>query len=354
MKLNSFFTLVFSIVSADLNTDCDVSSDALLSMGAPRKCMKIGDAERCWYTYTPASSDNLSTSIVPLVLDLHGFQSCGLYSSMYTGWKEKADRDGFVLVYPQGTTDALFTTDTCWNAGSCCCFKNRTLAPIDDITFLSEVIADVVASSDSVKIDTSRIYLAGHSNGCMMAQRMASELSDIVAAVCCHAGVYMETPGTLGASDDYRPTPVLTVFGDNDKTVPYSGGEVGGMTFIAAEENAALWATANGCSPDALVDEDDTGLFATHKYSDCTNNATVSLVQFYGVGHMPYKIESGKFPVEMGNATDIDTTEIAKDFCFQFQNLNEDDEDEDSISSGKLSISLGYVFFVSLGLLVLI
>ena len=43
--------------------------------------------------------------------------------------------------------------------------------------------------SDLCNVDPQRIYLTGHSNGCALAQRVAIESSDLVAAVAC-MGMY--------------------------------------------------------------------------------------------------------------------------------------------------------------------
>lgn len=52
--------------------------------------------ERCFYTYIPecASEDS------PLVYDLHGFGGCPEIQFEFSGWKEIADEQCFVLVLP--------------------------------------------------------------------------------------------------------------------------------------------------------------------------------------------------------------------------------------------------------------
>lgn len=55
---------------------------------------------------------------------------------------------------------------------------------VDDVGFLREVLYRVQATN---AVDSSRIYWAGHSNGCAMAQSMADVASDIVTAVGCAA-----------------------------------------------------------------------------------------------------------------------------------------------------------------------
>ena len=358
-------------ITGELNTECDVGPDALSLEYAqlPQTCITVEGQQRCWYTYTPSiqeegggggmnifapnstvekSNHDDSKSGVPLVIDMHGYTGCATFQVFYTGWMEKALQDengGFVLVVPQGTTNISVADLPCWDAGECCCHTCTAADPVEcipqfpvnetemedieefpiqqvdvpDVAFLRQVMADTVAASP-VEIDTTRIYLAGHSNGCMMAQRLAAELSDMIAAVCCHAGVLMGVdvpPNTITAtgSASYVPTPVWTVHGDDDTIVNYYGGTTGPLGEIAsAEDNLATWAKANQCSDYKLVN-DTSGMYATHVYSGCYRNTTVEMVQLFGVGHFPYKETN----VPNISETDIDTTQLAKEFCFKYR-----------------------------------
>ena len=47
------------------------------------------------------------------------------------------------------------------------------------MSFLREMVGQVAAVHP---VDANRIYFSGHSNGCMMAQRMLAQASDLVAA----------------------------------------------------------------------------------------------------------------------------------------------------------------------------
>ncbi|KAL3910003.1 MAG: hypothetical protein SGARI_002331 [Bacillariaceae sp.] len=247
----------------------------------------------------------------------------------------QGSNEPFVLVVPQGTTDASVADQTCWDAGDCCCnqcvaenpvecFVNPTessfeVVTVPDVAFLQQVIADTVAASET-KIDTKRIYLAGHSNGCMMAQRFAAEMSQTVAAVCCHSGVRVDNIGDgadASSSSSYNPTPVWIVFGDEDNIVPYEGGGALGANFPSALDNLASWAEANQCTDYAVVN-DTSATFATHIYSGCApgNTTTVEMVQIFGAGHFPYKETNIPNVAE----TDIDTTQLAMEFCFQYSN----------------------------------
>eukprot|EP00550_Attheya_septentrionalis_P000810 CAMPEP_0198290582 /NCGR_PEP_ID=MMETSP1449-20131203/8387_1 /TAXON_ID=420275 /ORGANISM="Attheya septentrionalis, Strain CCMP2084" /LENGTH=442 /DNA_ID=CAMNT_0043989097 /DNA_START=185 /DNA_END=1513 /DNA_ORIENTATION=- len=337
------------------NTNCNVGPNALWEVPAKQICIQMGTIflnnrhERCWYTYMPPTTsryddeteDETMGEGAPLVLDLHGFNGCPLYQSRKTGWKELAQEKNFVVVWPLGTVDGDRTLAPCWNAGTCCCFptpKNTNrYYPIDDVEFLRQVIANVVESS-SVPINTRRIYIAGHSNGCMMAQTLGVELRDVVAGIACHSGVRVllrtkniindepnntdptRTPkeeevlrnnkdGGLFVSgespDDLEVVPIMTIHGDQDKVVNYNGDI---FLISSAQDNIATWANTNGCNmvKNLTVSLDDT--YATHVYSGCDRQTSVELVQVFGVGHDPYQSRGSK---------NLDTTALAKEFVFR-------------------------------------
>jgi polyhydroxybutyrate depolymerase len=76
------------------------------------------------------------------------------------GWSDAADRHGFLAIYP--------SRDGSWNAGVCCgrgAATNR-----DDVAWLAARIAEV---RDRYGLTT--VYLAGFSNGGMMAERLVAE-----------------------------------------------------------------------------------------------------------------------------------------------------------------------------------
>ena len=87
-----------------------------------------------------------------------------------TGFTPKASAEGFIVVYPDGTSRRapLLT----WNAGHCCGYAMEQR--VDDVAFISALIEDLAAR---FPIDRKRIYVTGMSNGAMMAHRLGSELS---------------------------------------------------------------------------------------------------------------------------------------------------------------------------------
>jgi len=131
---------------------------------------------------------------------------------------------------------------------------------------------------------------------------MAMKHSDLVAAVCCHAGALLTAP-----ADDYIPTPIWFVHGTTDAAVLYNGtdslGENGlNYKMPGAQVGYDYLSSINGCT----VTNSASFVEGNIQYaSNCTNNADVELMTLTGVGHSPYK----------GSDTSYDTTALAWEFC---------------------------------------
>ncbi|MCL5279431.1 MAG: alpha/beta hydrolase, partial [Planctomycetes bacterium] len=92
----------------------------------------------------------------PLVLVLHGAFGTAATMERQSGFSELADREGFVVAYPNGI--GLFGYLQHWNAGHCCGLAE--MDHVDDVGFLRYVIRDV---SNRVHIKPQRMYVVGHS-----------------------------------------------------------------------------------------------------------------------------------------------------------------------------------------------
>ena len=276
-----------------------------ISAGGPLTTMIHGGVTRSWYTYVPASVA-ASQAVVPLVVDLHGYSSCAVYSMNYTRWLSKAEEFGSIVVWPQAEVELsndgfipfLAGENAAWNAGSCCRLSMLG-APVDDVDdedFLRKVVEQVAAAHP---VDTTRVYFTGHSNGAMMAQRMLAQASDMVAAVVGFAGQLMIELGS-----GYTPRPVMIIHGTADATNPYNGT----VPNPGAEENLAAWGSYNGCPGTAPTKT--TAGYTLHRI-DC-KGAVSELVELPGVGHYPYYGNLALFTST--TTTLVDTTQLAWDF----------------------------------------
>ena len=228
---------------------------------------------------------------LPLVITFHGGGSNAEVMRTYTRMDLSADRDGYIVVYPNGSSglQGRFLT---WNAGNCC--GPAQLLQVDDVGFTLTVIEDVAGRA---AVDRRRIYATGLSNGAMMAYRFAAEASDRVAAVAGVAGAM-----SLNHFAPQRPVPVMHIHSTSDHIARFEGGlgpprEIADtrMFHTAVEDMLRKWLDFDGCSlkpssvetvagPPGSPDEGHTAI--RRVYSPCREGSEVVLWQLSGAGHV--------------------------------------------------------------------
>jgi len=363
---------LLSIDYFDRDYVCDVGPDVLTNAHGkdiPRTCIDVpvGEGstattvERCYYTYVPEScmgDENGENPLdLPVVFDIHGLSSCALFLSLYSGWKEKAEEECFVVVWPSGNVNDGLLINGCWNlpaflrdegygteggnnvtTSPCCCFKSDDemgLPPkeTNDPLFLRMAIDSVAESFDmessnyygSISIDRSRVYMAGHSNGCITSLSMAALHSDVVAAVCCHAGTLL-TP----FPEQYTPVPIWMAHGLKDDIVKADGNIAfdlgplfGKLGYWSTNDVLDYIGGRNDCREAETADIGESG--ATYRRTNCTNSADVELVMLYESGHLPYApLPNNIFSYFVLNAP-VDTTAMAWEFCSSYSNPPQQD-----------------------------
>src|SRR5262245_57012934 len=150
----------------------------LAALGASAEPLKAGDhertlqsdgRERSYLVHLPASYDGREP--MPVVLALHGAWTNGRIMQFYSGLNRTADEKSFIVVYPNGTGPN--DTTLFWNSGRT--DKRLLRSPPDDSAFLGRVIDDLSAVA---RVDATRVYATGISNGGMMCYKLAADLSD--------------------------------------------------------------------------------------------------------------------------------------------------------------------------------
>lgn len=223
----------------------------------------------------------------PLVIVLHGFMGYPAEVERDTGMSEIAEREGFLVVYPEG-----HGRPRSWRSDP----RRGDL----DVDFVRELVALL---DEAVGLDPARVYAAGMSNGGGMAARLACDASDLVAAIGPVAGAYF-----FGECEPERPVPVVAFHGDADPIVPYGGM---GRILPAAEEWAGDWAARDGC--DAVpamtaVASDVTAL----RWIGCEAGAEVVLYRVSGGRHgWPGSARSGDW---LGTTASVEASEVIWDF----------------------------------------
>jgi len=268
-----------------------------LAAGDHTIVLSFGGGERSYLLHVPAAVDTQAAT--PLVLAFHGGLGSAAYMPALTGLSDKADREGFLVAYPNGAGalgDRLLT----WNGGTCCGYAQRE--NVDDVGFVGAVIDDLSAR---FTIDTRQIFATGISNGGILSYRLACEMADRIAAIASIAGTQ-----NIERCEPSEPVAILHIHGTGDQHLPFEGGHgpesVAGVDFVSVAETVGFWANANRCAGSARIGV--TGKVTHTTYSPCDAGTTVELYAIEGGGHawpggVPAWQGGDPAPMDM-NATD--------------------------------------------------
>ena len=155
----------------------------------------------------------------------------------------------------------------------------------DDLGFIRALILHVL---ETYATDSSRIYMAGYSQGGSTTSGLAAHLADLLAAVAPLHG--FQTNGYARGAETNLP--YLQVWGTSDTTVPGTGLPASdGLIYESAEESAAVWAAAQGCSADGGTHwpssaDGKQGWHCTH-HADCKKESEVVSCQWDGAHIWP-------------------------------------------------------------------
>lgn len=215
-----------------------------------------------------------------------------------------ADREGFLVVYPDGTENFLWRTFNAANAGDgtggwsptsgyACVSGYACRNNVDDIAYFNALLDDLEAL---VNVDADRVFATGISNGAAMAHRLACGMADRIAAIASVAGGNQYS--VFQPCSPSRPVPVVEFHGTQDTAWPYgtdsddrvlSNGE--GIA-ISVPHTVDGWARRNGCASrpisDLLPNRDagDGSFVSRDRYLGCRQGADVVLYRIFGGGHM--------------------------------------------------------------------
>lgn len=201
--------------------------------------MQVDGYDRTYLLNLPP--DFYDTAGFPLVILLHGFGGSAAQAEQDYGVTAKGNAEHFVVVYPEGIgSDGRYHLRS-WNAGNCCFVAQGD--DINDVHYISSLIDCLVAN---YKVDPKRVYVAGMSNGAMMAYTLACQLSDKITAIT-------SVSGTLIASSPCAPSrtvPVLEIHSAQDTKVPFNGGYgLDDVWFPAVDSGLNVLAALDTCGP---------------------------------------------------------------------------------------------------------
>lgn len=222
--------------------------------------------EREYLVYAPKSYSGRER--VPVVLEFHGFGSNAQQQLLYGNFGPHADRDGFLVVAPQGQGQPRHFT-----------LLGATGGEQDDVQFVGDVIDHL---QKTLCVDRSRVYATGMSNGGALSAVLACRLSDRIAAFASVAAVVWGPQ-----CDAARTVPIIAFHGTADPIVPFDGGRVnccGNPTIAGVADTMANWARHDGCTT-GPVEEPVKGAVTVRRWSECKPRGEVALYVVGGGGH---------------------------------------------------------------------
>lgn len=214
------------------------------STNGEQESILVDGVRRDYLLHVP---EDLPGGDVPLVMVLHGAYGWGDQIARATDFSRKADEEGFIVAYPEGRSPVLPRIWQFWNTGFCC--YGAMEEGYDDVGFLDALIDHLVATQP---VDPSRVYLAGFSNGGMLASAYAAQHTDKVAALAAVAstiGARADALGDVRIPAPSLPLPVYEIHGMRDGGVPWDGSpsrRVPEWSPVSVNETVAFWLAANG------------------------------------------------------------------------------------------------------------
>jgi polyhydroxybutyrate depolymerase len=264
--LHSF--LLLSLLAADA-----------IGPGDHTRTLMVGELERNYIVHVPQKYN--ADTPTPVVLVYHGGGSNAEVMVPFSGMNTKSDDAGFIAVYPSGT--GLLARALTFNGGNCCGSAMRN--KVDDVEFTRRLLDDLATV---VNVDPKRVFATGMSNGGIITYRLASELSDRIAAVAPVGG-----PMGTETCRPKRPVPVMHFHGTDDEFAPFQGGKgegVSGTDFFSVEHSIQAWVLANGCHKEPVVTKQqpqvaDGTTIIRKTYGGGKEGAEVVLIEIVGGGH---------------------------------------------------------------------
>ncbi len=236
--------------------------------------LRVDGRERSYLVDLPPAYDGRRA--LPLVILFHGGGGDARQARRQYGMTALARREGFIVVYPNGSGrmgNRLLT----WNAGTCCGYARERR--IDEVAFVRALLDSLQAT---LRIDAARMYATGISNGGMMAYLAACSLGGRIAAIGVVAGELTTTD-----CRPPRPVAVLAIHGTADDHLPFDGGR--GPASLDPHDTRPVayaidtWRRLDSCPATPAVTRD--GVVTHTRYAGCAGGTAVELYAIQGGGH---------------------------------------------------------------------
>ncbi len=255
--------------------------------GRQQRSITVDGQERTYILYTPSTYQFRDPA--PVVIALHGAGGTGEEIADISGFDEVAETGKFITVYPDGLNGIWTGTD---------------------VPFIAALIEEI---SRIRAVDLDRVYVAGSSNGGLLAGRLACERPDLFAGYAFVKSSLL-VPVSQGCQVS-NPGSVLVIHGTQDPLIPYEGNN----GILPVTEATQFWAEANGCNLRRLQNRwlPNTNLFDRTRvlqttYASCPQDP-VQLLTIIGGGHT-WPDGEGEARILGAVTRDIDGSQFIWDF----------------------------------------
>lgn len=219
---------------------------------------------------------------LPVVFVFHGGggRGAGLAAR---GYREMVVKESFLAVYPSGWKNN-------WNDGRNAARIISQQEGVDDVKFVRTIVEDLAKRH---KIDRSRVFATGVSNGGIFSHFLAAKAADLFAGIAPVIGGLAE-PLAAGFNPSH-PISLLVIQGDADPLVPIGGGPIArsdrGGRVMATNDMLKLYLAHNGIAgapeitqlPDA--DPNDGTTTEVRRYPPGRDGVRVEYYLVKGGGH---------------------------------------------------------------------
>lgn len=173
--------------------------------------IEVNGQTRQYIVYAPDGITSSPSSKVGVIFSLHGasndYWNGRVDFNAIADEQKTVENKKFIVVYPRGLMRQLRGTERGW--------ETYTESNTEDVEFFKAIVTEL---KKTYSVDMSRIYLAGFSNGGMMAYKAAHQAGDFFAAFASVGGYPVNESHLFHAGS--QPTPFIHIQGAADTVFP--------------------------------------------------------------------------------------------------------------------------------------
>jgi polyhydroxybutyrate depolymerase len=215
-------------------------------------------------------------SYYPIIYVLHGAEGNGEIMEILSGFTHYGEINNYIIVYPYGTGKSEWKS-LFWNADGCCgiSVENKT----NDVQYFKDLHSKLLKKYN---IDENLVFIAGYSNGAMMALKIACQVPNTFKGVASVSGTMFD----LESCNTDNPISILLINGREDKIVRYDGNLGSGPYLIYPKNSISkifdFFENKNNCEVDKLENSENIEI----QISKCKSKIILKKVILTKDGHI--------------------------------------------------------------------